>query len=126
MKQPNDWQKLLYIYEFHTNVFLKEGADFVRQLIVACIMSNRDIMNQYELSSTRCIPLIEKSKKNGFICSPLTAEDLDYYASRIFYTSIIEWSISENKAIDLSSCILRRITDLLRPELRAASVNQPK
>lgn len=120
LKQPDDWSKLLYIYEFHTRLFIQEGSDFARQLIVACIQSKKNMVGQYALSSSLCIPLIQQCQVNGYIRSPLPAEKLDHFVSRIFYAAIIEWSLSDDASPDITMHILQLITDLLRPELSAA------
>lgn len=117
--QPDDWQKLLYIYEIHTQMVVQEGKDFVRQLSIACTKNRKSLFAHTE-SASYCIPLIQRCKDTGLINSPLSAEDLAYFARIISNASARQWSMAEED-YDIITRTRYQLTQLFRPELVSES-----
>lgn len=116
LKQPDDWQKLLYIYEIHAQMLVMEGKDFVRQLSIACTKNKKSLFSHYENATSYCAPLIQQCQENDLIKSDLPAETLAYFARTISNAAVREWSRSDED-YDVISQVRFQITQLLRPEL---------
>ena len=113
---PDNWHKLLYIYEIHSRMLVQEGKDFVRQLSIACVKNRKSLFSHYESASSYCVPLIQQCKKDGLIFSPLPAETLAHLARTVSNAAVREWSISsEDYDAIAQTCLM--VTQLLRPEL---------
>ena len=115
LKQPSDWEKLLYVYEIHTHMLVLEGKDFVRQLSIACI-KNRTSLFAHLNPASYCEPLIQRCKDAGLITSPLSAADLAYFARTISNAAVRAWSLSD-KEYDVIAETRQQLTKFFRPEL---------
>lgn len=113
-KQPDDWEKLLFLFESHVRMIVQEGADITRQLFISSLVSGKGILDHYEVTTNLCLPLIEQCKKSGLITLSLDAEELNYIATRLVMSIVQDWSINGG-TYDVVQKVRQILTDLLRP-----------
>lgn len=114
LKQPDDWERLLFLFESHVRMIVQEGADITRQLFISSLVSGKGILDHYEVTTNLCLPLIEQCKKSGVIASSLDAEELNYIATRLVMSIVQDWSINGG-TYDVVQKVRKILTDLLRP-----------
>lgn len=113
LEQPNDWEKLLYLFEAHAKLLCNEGTAFTGQLIKVSIDSKVGLLEHYELTDTLCIPLIRQCKEAGYISSPLSPETLNYYATRLSIGIVLDWCMCGN-AFDAPSRVRESISNFFQ------------
>lgn len=115
IKKPNDWEKLIYIFEAHIKLFVKEGKDFTRQVLKSSIENRKGLLDKYELTLTLCVPLIEQCQKAGYITSKLEPRDINYFSTHLCMGIVLDWSISD-KEYDVAERAMSALYDFLSRE----------
>ena len=112
----SDWEKLWCLLEAHLRLMEREGVDVTRALMKASLDNRETIVKDYVLTSTWCVPLLQNCIQTGVICTPLTAEEVNFLMTRILIGIVVSWC-NKDGSFDLVPTFQKALYDFLQPNV---------